>query len=255
MRFIGSYLIGNNNLVIANKKTSYEIKGEDTKKFISVLPFLNGLLTKTSISKKTNISIEEIDAILDILNNMEVIDDSSIEKSILVVSDCFNREDLRILFEDNAFDNRLIFAGYPISTCTYKKDFDFILAISFYFNNTFFNEVDSLSNGLGVPWIKASVFGENFSLGPIFFTDGGPCYSCYSDNSKNNKSLSYSLNTSVNEILLLILKIEILKIINNDHPTKIFNSEFFYDVSNHEIHNEWFLQNPDCNHCRDKGVF
>lgn len=122
----------------------------------------------------------------------------------------------------------------------------------------FFKGVNRVALLNNTNWIKFSVNYPDIRLGPVFFSDGGPCFECLhnriNSNVEGEKNVGSQLpNHFWQSILLPIIQNEIIRLTHSQNASYLFNTEVTLNLINYKTTHFKTLRMPDCNFCSDRG--
>ena len=285
-------------LTFFNQKDYITFSGKSVQDILLLLPLLNGKYTTETIAEKVEFPIEYTCQIIELLISKNIVKNYDLNKSIILNDKELKRfENFMIQITgsyasfhkdlERNFSRNIIILGNDELKSKVREvlgnvfniiDIDnierahLIIGIDFCENKSLFKQVDELSQKYNIPFLRALIENETFTIGPLFIPNKSSCYSCYLSRSISNLE-NPKLNNKYREknalefdeayISLIPGTIEILaynmysfiwKYFANNLNCEIIGKEYTFNVYNLESSLNPVLKVPGCQVCGNKTL-
>ncbi|SGI74025.1 hypothetical protein [Mycobacterium tuberculosis] len=239
-----------NRIVYINKeKRAFEITS-DLKLFEEIIKYANGYFNREEIVSLVNLpGIEEL---IDKLIEVQVLSYSQKEyKNYFLTND----EDLSKLVEEKLNDFLQVVRLNELEE--YITDADLLIVYGEDIEVDFFKEINRIALVNNSKWIKISSNYPEVRLGPVFFSDGGPCFECLQNRVNTSIASEKNIGSHIPNLdwkfmLLPIIQNEIIRLSDYQKASYLFNTEVTINMNNYKTNHFKILRMPNCDYCSER---
>ncbi|TCP57888.1 bacteriocin biosynthesis cyclodehydratase domain-containing protein [Tumebacillus sp. BK434] len=256
VELIGDILCKGEDLIFIDpfERKAFQIFGEDAKVLKRVVPLFTGTLTVSRIAQILDLDVQMLYEVTRLLESHKIVTlKEKVNSKIVLTTQSLPDSVLEaIQLQEELVDVCQIKSPHQIS----ETD-DLIVAIDFDSNYDFFHGIQKKSFHHKTPWFKVSLQEPHLLLGPFFFPDGGPCYTCsrtrIQTNTKfNSASEMFGGYGQIEKLIYPFVVRELLKFIKTNARITLFEREAVINLSQYEVDTYRVLRIPNCPSCQEQ---
>lgn len=246
---IGSRLIFSNNV-----NGDVEVTGDAIDIVKQTTRLANGITPINFIADENAYSEENLLEVLEPLFEKEYFTFAEQSKKGAFVSKDISLDVIQGLCEHDELPHLLTACSLEdIKNCSV----DFVVGMGLDKDFQFFDEVNKQAQILKIPWIRVAISNHKVFLGPIFFPKDGPCYKCFQTRMSTNMSENEEITRiydigRVETIATALIKIEILKFLDDKKFCNLFEQENIMNLHTLTIEKYKVFKMPGCDFCANR---